>query len=95
MKTGRKVLLLLLLFSVTNEFMFFILQKKSTLLDSTPMVDGVTCMAFTISFVPNTGNKYFMAACDEHLRLYDFEQAMVRQKKKEKEKEKRLPIYYI
>lgn len=49
----------------------------STLLDSTPMIDGVTCMAFTVSFVPNTGNKYFLAACDEHLRLYDFEQATV------------------
>jgi hypothetical protein len=42
------------------------------------MIDGVTCMAFTVSFVPNTGNKYFLAACDEHLRLYDFEQATVR-----------------
>ncbi|KAI9255841.1 WD40-repeat-containing domain protein [Helicostylum pulchrum] len=51
-------------------------EDWTTLLDSTPMVDGVTCMAFTVSFVPNTGNKYFMAACDEHLRLYDFEQAM-------------------
>lgn len=48
------------------------------------MVDGVTCMAFTVSFVPNTGNKYFLAACDEHLRLYDFEQATVRKKKKRK-----------
>ncbi|KAK3814440.1 MAG: WD40-repeat-containing domain protein [Benniella sp.] len=37
------------------------------------MVDGVTCMAFTVSFVPNTGNKYFLAAADENLRLYDFE----------------------
>jgi hypothetical protein len=47
------------------------------LIEFTPMIDGVTCMAFTVSFVPNTGNKYFLAACDEHLRLYDFEQAMV------------------
>ncbi|KAI8364922.1 WD40-repeat-containing domain protein [Blakeslea trispora] len=43
------------------------------LLSSTYMTDGNTCMAFTVSFVPNTGNKYFMAACDEHLGLYDFE----------------------
>lgn len=34
-------------------------------------------MAFTVSFVPNTGNKYFLAACDEHLRLYDFEESQV------------------
>ncbi|KAG0000618.1 hypothetical protein BGZ65_004212 [Modicella reniformis] len=37
------------------------------------MADGVTCMAFTVSFVPNTGNKFFLAAADENLRLYDFE----------------------
>ncbi|KAI7896073.1 WD40-repeat-containing domain protein [Mucor mucedo] len=54
-------------------------QDWITLLDSTPMIDGVTCMAFTVSFLPNTGNKYFLAACDEHLRLYDFEQAMLLQ----------------
>jgi len=41
------------------------------------MEDGVTCMAFTVSFVPNTGNKYFLAAADENLRLYDFENAAV------------------
>jgi WD40 repeat protein len=48
-----------------------------TLLDRTKMDDNITCMAFTVSFVPNTGNKYFMAAVDEHLRLYDFENAQV------------------
>lgn len=42
------------------------------------MEDGITCMAFTVSFVPNTGNKYFLAAADENLRLYDFEHATVR-----------------
>lgn len=41
------------------------------------MEDGITCMAFTVSFLPNTGNKYFLAACDGHLRLYDFEEAQV------------------
>lgn len=41
------------------------------------MEDGITCMAFTVSFVPNTGNKYFLAAADENLRLYDFEHATV------------------
>ncbi|KAL0087782.1 WD40-repeat-containing domain protein [Phycomyces blakesleeanus] len=51
----------------------------STLLDSTRMEDGITCMAFTVSFLPNTGNKYFMGACDEHLRLYDFEEAQLLQ----------------
>ncbi|KAI7864499.1 WD40-repeat-containing domain protein [Spinellus fusiger] len=50
-----------------------------TLLDSNRMEDGMTCMAFTVSFLPNTGNKYFMAACDEHLRLYDFEDAQLLQ----------------
>jgi hypothetical protein len=48
-----------------------------TLLDAKKMDDGITCMAFTVSFVPNTGNKYFLAACDEHVRLYDFESCQV------------------
>ncbi|RUS28424.1 WD40-repeat-containing domain protein [Jimgerdemannia flammicorona] len=51
----------------------------TTLISSTRMEDGITCMAFTVSFVPDTGNKYFMAACDEHLRLYDFEDAVLLQ----------------
>ncbi|KAI8140478.1 WD40-repeat-containing domain protein [Fennellomyces sp. T-0311] len=51
----------------------------TTLIESTRMDDGVTCMAFTVSFLPNTGNKYFMAACDETLRLYDFEEAQLLQ----------------
>ncbi|KAG0346494.1 hypothetical protein BG004_001618 [Podila humilis] len=46
-----------------------------TLKSMDQMLDGVTCMAFTVSFVPNTGNKYFLAAADENLRLYDFEHA--------------------
>lgn len=49
-----------------------------TLLDSTQMKDGQTCMAFNISFVPNTGNKYFLASTDEHVRLYDFEEGKVK-----------------
>ncbi|RUS12947.1 WD40-repeat-containing domain protein, partial [Endogone sp. FLAS-F59071] len=51
----------------------------TTLLSSTRMEDGITCMAFTVSFVPDTGNRYFIAACDEHLRLYDFEDAVLLQ----------------
>ncbi|CAO3692756.1 unnamed protein product [Rhizopus stolonifer] len=50
-----------------------------TLLNRTKMDENITCMAFTVSFVPNTGNKYFMAAVDEHLRLYDFENAQLLQ----------------
>ncbi|ORX99738.1 WD40 repeat-like protein [Basidiobolus meristosporus CBS 931.73] len=48
-----------------------------TLIEMTRMEDGITCMAFTISFVPNTGNKYFVSACDDTLRLYDFENAQL------------------
>ncbi|CAO3590055.1 unnamed protein product [Absidia cylindrospora] len=50
-----------------------------TLIDSTRMNDGKTCMAFSISFLPDTGNKYFIGACDAHLRLYDFEEAQLLQ----------------
>ena len=48
-----------------------------TLIDMVKMKDDKTCMAFNISFIPETANKYFLAACDEYVRLYDFEQAMV------------------
>ena len=39
--------------------------------------DGVTCMAFTVSFVPHTGNRYFAGACDDKIKIYDFESCMV------------------
>lgn len=42
-------------------------ESKSTI------QDGVTCMAFNTSFVPNCGNKYFLAACDNQVKLFDFE----------------------
>ncbi|CAG8535931.1 10011_t:CDS:10 [Ambispora gerdemannii] len=51
----------------------------TTLVSSKRMEDGITCMAFTVSFVPNTGNRYFLAATDEHIRLYDFEEAQLMQ----------------
>ncbi|KAI8905117.1 WD40-repeat-containing domain protein [Gorgonomyces haynaldii] len=45
------------------------------LVEKTRFVDGSTCMAFTISFLPKTGNRYFAAACDEKIRIFDFEEA--------------------
>ncbi|KAI8137988.1 WD40-repeat-containing domain protein [Fennellomyces sp. T-0311] len=54
-------------------------EDWTTLTGSTKMEDGITCMAFTISFLPNTGNKFFVSACDGHLRLYDFEEALLLQ----------------
>jgi WD40 repeat protein len=44
----------------------------------TRMADKRTCMAFAVAFVPHTGNRFFVGACDEHVRLYDFEHAQVR-----------------
>ncbi|KAJ3326298.1 hypothetical protein HDV06_000174 [Boothiomyces sp. JEL0866] len=43
------------------------------------LTDGYTCMAFTTSFLPNTGNKYFIASCDDSIRLYDFEESRLLQ----------------
>ncbi|KAI8052998.1 WD40-repeat-containing domain protein [Syncephalis plumigaleata] len=48
-----------------------------TLVEHTRMEDGITCMAFTVSFLPNTGNRYFLAACDDGIKLFDFEAARV------------------
>ncbi|KAG5455856.1 MAG: WD40-repeat-containing domain protein, partial [Olpidium bornovanus] len=41
----------------------------------TKIDDNVTCMAFDTSFLPGTGNKYFLAACDGVIMLVDFESA--------------------
>jgi len=46
----------------------------------TKMNDGITCMAFTVSFLPHTGNKYFIAATDGDISLYDFENANLLQR---------------
>ncbi|KAI8325369.1 WD40 repeat-like protein, partial [Martensiomyces pterosporus] len=50
------------------------------LLDTKEITDGVTCMAFTVSFLPNTGNRYFMAATDDHVTLMDLEQGVIVQR---------------
>ncbi|KAJ2746248.1 hypothetical protein GGI20_001528 [Coemansia sp. BCRC 34301] len=50
------------------------------LLDSMEVEDGVTCMAFTVSFLPNTGNRYFMAATDDHVTLMDLERCRIVQR---------------
>ncbi|KAJ2753642.1 hypothetical protein IWQ56_006590, partial [Coemansia nantahalensis] len=50
------------------------------LLDTKEVTDGVTCMAFTVSFVPNTGNRYFLAATDDHLTLMDLERCEIVQR---------------
>ncbi|KAJ2811028.1 hypothetical protein H4S07_002321, partial [Coemansia furcata] len=50
------------------------------LLDSKEVTDGVTCMAFTVSFLPSTGNRYFMAATDDHVTLMDLETCLIVQR---------------
>lgn len=34
-------------------------------------------IVFSVSFLPRVGNKYFIAACDKNLKLYDFESEKV------------------
>ncbi|KAJ1812607.1 hypothetical protein LPJ75_003567, partial [Coemansia sp. RSA 2598] len=50
------------------------------LIDSQEVEDGVTCMAFTVSFVPNTGNRFFVAATDDHVTLMDLERCKIVQR---------------
>ncbi|KAJ2156508.1 hypothetical protein GGF46_005140 [Coemansia sp. RSA 552] len=50
------------------------------LLDTKEVADGVTCMAFTVSFVPNTGNRFFIASTDDHLTLMDLEHCKIVQR---------------
>ncbi|XP_063902028.1 uncharacterized protein LOC135121661 [Zophobas morio] len=37
------------------------------------MEDEISCMIFAIQFVPRSGNKYFIAACDHSLKIFDLE----------------------
>ncbi|KAJ2137147.1 hypothetical protein IW136_003626 [Coemansia sp. RSA 678] len=48
--------------------------------DSTEIADGITCMVFTVSFIPNTGNRYFIASTDDHLTLMDLERCRIVQR---------------
>ncbi|KAJ1735454.1 hypothetical protein LPJ72_001856 [Coemansia sp. Benny D160-2] len=50
------------------------------LLDTKEVEDGVTCMAFTVSFVPNTGNRFFVASTDDHVTLMDLENCAIVQR---------------
>ncbi|TPX55650.1 hypothetical protein PhCBS80983_g05130 [Powellomyces hirtus] len=50
-------------------------ENWSTLMGSIRMEDGDTCMAFNVSFLPNCGNKYLVAACDGGINIFDFESA--------------------
>lgn len=54
-------------------------EDWTTLVEKVRFHDDITCMAFTISFLPNTGNKYFIGACDDNIRLYDFESGQLMQ----------------
>lgn len=47
----------------------------STLKEKILIEDGY--IVFYISFLPNTGNKYFLAAIDDIVKLYDFETGQV------------------
>ena len=40
--------------------------------------DLTTYMAVHTSFLPNCGNKYFVAACDDGIKLFDFEAERVK-----------------
>lgn len=43
----------------------------STLIHQRPMEDSNTCMAFGVTFLPQTGNRLFTAACDHFIKIFD------------------------
>ncbi|KAI9296069.1 WD40 repeat-like protein [Neoconidiobolus thromboides FSU 785] len=55
-------------------------KDHKEIISSTRIQDNDTCMAFNVSFLPNTGNKYFLGACDNMIKLFDFEHAKPVQK---------------
>jgi WD40 repeat protein len=52
-------------------------QDWTNVLERERMKDGITCMAFNVSFLPNTGNRFFVASCDDSIRLFDMETKQV------------------
>lgn len=48
-------------------------SEWNTCLGQEQMLDDETCMVFHISVLPNCGSKYFMAACDSNVKIFDFE----------------------
>jgi hypothetical protein len=52
---------------------YFLMLRE--MINLTKITDDSTFMVFTISFLPNTGNRYFMASCDSNINIYDFENA--------------------
>lgn len=47
------------------------------MLDTRKLSNSGTGMAVTLEFVPDCGNKYFVAAFDSGLKVFDFEGEMV------------------
>jgi len=45
----------------------------SACLGHTKIADQLTQVAIHLDFVPNTGNKFFVACCDNGIKLFDFE----------------------
>ena len=39
--------------------------------------DLTTYMGIHTTFLPNCGNKYFIAACDDGIKIFDFEAELV------------------
>jgi hypothetical protein len=66
----------ILRWEMTHDWMFSLFNCRECV-GNKKLVDGESCMAFTVSFVPHSQNQFFMAACDEHLKLCDFEDLKV------------------
>eukprot|EP01117_Protostelium_nocturnum_P011269 TRINITY_DN4093_c0_g2_i4.p1 TRINITY_DN4093_c0_g2~~TRINITY_DN4093_c0_g2_i4.p1 ORF type:complete len:531 (-),score=175.47 TRINITY_DN4093_c0_g2_i4:719-2311(-) len=49
-------------------------EDYSKLVNQEKFDDMTTNMIISMSFVPNTGNKYFLISSDEHIKLFDFEE---------------------
>ncbi|KAJ9049635.1 hypothetical protein DSO57_1022256 [Entomophthora muscae] len=49
------------------------LSEDHTQIISRSKIADSSSIVFNVSFLPNVGNKYFIAACDKNLKIYDFE----------------------
>lgn len=54
-------------------------EDWSGFFDVVRMQDDKSCMVFAVTFLPQTGNEFFAAACDDTVKVYNFDTCQVLQ----------------
>jgi WD40 repeat protein len=49
------------------------IEKNNKITKFQTIMDGISNVIFSISFLPKCDNKFFIAGCDDKIKLFDFE----------------------